>query len=73
MSPRLLLPLLALALGTVHAQTAFVPDIGANVTRPWPGKDFWANPAEDWHLSKGRIENTFSGGNRHQSKRKPRK
>jgi hypothetical protein len=41
-----------------------VPDIGANVSRPWPGKDFWANPAEDWALVKGRLENTFSGGNR---------
>ncbi len=47
------------------AQDRFIPDIAANVNRPWPGKDFWANPAEDWIASKGRLENTFSGGNRH--------
>lgn len=47
------------------AEEKFVPDIVANVTRPWPGKDFWANPAEDWNVTKGRFENTFSGGNRH--------
>jgi alkaline phosphatase D len=62
---RLLLPLLLFSLAPAGAQTEpFVPDIGANVTRPWPGKDFWANPAEDWTLAKGRLENTFSGGNR---------
>jgi hypothetical protein len=62
----LLLPLLLLAAATTApAQEALVPDIAANVTRPWTGADFWANPAEDWQVSKGRIENTFSGGNRH--------
>lgn len=60
---RLFVPLLALAC-PVLAQDRFVPDIAANVTRPWTGKDFWANPAEDWHLAKGRFENSFSGGNR---------
>lgn len=64
MISRLLLPLLVFSLSPVDAQSPFVPDIGANVTRPWPGKDFWANPAEDWNLAKGRLENTFSGGNR---------
>ena len=64
---RLLLPLLVFSLAPAGARaqtTPFVPDIGANVSRPWPGKDFWTNPAEDWTLSKGRLENTFSGGNR---------
>lgn len=63
MIPRLLFSLLALTAFT-SAQEKFVPDIAANITRPWPGKDFWANPAEDWHVAKGRLENTFSGGNR---------
>ena len=63
MIPRLILPLLAL-ICVASAEDKFVPDIVANVTRPWPGKDFWANPAEDWIVSKGRFENTFSGGNR---------
>jgi len=61
--PRLILLLLA-ATPLAQAQESFVPGIAPNVTRPWPGKDFWANPAEDWTLSKGRLENTFSGGNR---------
>lgn len=47
-----------------RAQESFIPDISANVSRPWPGKDFWANPAEDWIVTQGRFENTFSGGNR---------
>lgn len=59
------LPLTLLAtLCLAGAQDRFVPDIAANVVRPWPGKDFWANPAEDWHVTQGRFENTFSGGNR---------
>lgn len=64
MLPRLLLSLLAVCPPLARAQEPFVPDIAANVARPWPGKDFWANPAEDWIVSKGRLENTFSGGNR---------
>ena len=34
------------------------------ITRPWPGAELWANPAEDWTTKAGRIENTFPGGNR---------
>lgn len=63
MSFRPLITLLALSTLAL-AEENFVPDIAANVTRPWAGKDFWSNPAEDWTVSKGRIENTFSGGNR---------
>lgn len=63
MLPRII-PLLLFASPLLQAQGTFTPDIAANVTRPWTGKDFWANPAEDWTVSKGRIENTFSGGNR---------
>lgn len=40
------------------------PVIAPQVERPWPGADFWANPAEDWELRNGRLENRFSGGNR---------
>lgn len=64
MIARLLLPLLVVS-SPLLAQDTVVPDIPANLTRPWTGKDFWANPAEDWHVAKGRLENTFSGGNRH--------
>ena len=66
MLPRIPLPLVLLLAVSPLAPAAesFTPDIAANVTRPWPGKDFWANPAEDWIVSKGRLENIFSGGNR---------
>lgn len=40
------------------------PTIAPRVERPWPGADFWANPAEDWNLANGRLENRFSGGAR---------
>ncbi|TAE76801.1 MAG: hypothetical protein EAZ65_01415 [Verrucomicrobia bacterium] len=63
MTFRILLALIALPTLAVSEEN-FIPDIAANVTRPWPGKDFWSNPAEDWMVSKGRIENAFSGGNR---------
>ena len=62
--PRSLLPLFLAACALSQAADVVVPDIAANITRPWPGKDFWSNPAEDWNLSQGRFENTFSGGNR---------
>ena len=35
-----------------------------SVTRPWPGPELWTNPAEDWMLQYGRVENILSGGNR---------
>ncbi|MCH7224541.1 alkaline phosphatase D family protein [Haloferula sp. A504] len=41
-----------------------VPAIPPQIERPWPGADFWANPAEDWELNNGRLENRFSGGGR---------
>lgn len=63
MLPRLFFLLLAVSPFT-QAQDTFSPAIAPDITRPWPGKDFWANPAEDWSISKGRLENTFSGGNR---------
>lgn len=41
-----------------------VPVLTPRTDRPWLGKDFWSNPAEDWLLRDGRVENRFSGGNR---------
>jgi len=41
-----------------------VPVLTPRTDRPWLGKDFWSNPAEDWVLRDGRLENRFSGGNR---------
>ncbi|MEP4078521.1 alkaline phosphatase D family protein [Haloferula sp.] len=59
---RHLLPLLLIS-GILHADT-IEPVMAPNTERPWIGKEFWANPAEDWNLSNGRIINRFSGGNR---------
>lgn len=41
-----------------------MPVLTPRTERPWLGKDFWSNPAEDWSLKDGRLENRFSGGNR---------
>ena len=38
-----LLPLL-FAVALARGAESFVPVIGANASRPRPGKDFWANP-----------------------------
>ena len=40
------------------------PSLPGGVSRPWPGPDFWTNPAEDWICRDGFLENTFPGGNR---------
>lgn len=55
--------LFALLILTARADQV-VPLIARQVDRPWPGADFWANPAEDWELRDGRLENRFSGGAR---------
>ncbi|MEI6675570.1 MAG: alkaline phosphatase D family protein [Verrucomicrobiota bacterium] len=58
-------PLLAVLLFVQLASGATVePKWQAAVVRPWPGPELWANPAEDWTVKGGRIENTFPGGNR---------
>ncbi len=58
-----LFPLLLLLLDLTSAAT-IEPRWQSTITRPWPGPDLWANPAEDWTVKAGRIENIFSGGNR---------
>ncbi|MEI6607234.1 MAG: hypothetical protein WCP35_18130 [Verrucomicrobiota bacterium] len=58
-----LFPLLLL-LGGIASAATVEPRWQETITRPWPGPDLWANPAEDWTTKVGRIENTFSGGNR---------
>ncbi|BCX46517.1 twin-arginine translocation pathway signal protein [Haloferula helveola] len=56
--------LLSVLLITVASADRVAPVISPQTERPWPGRDFWANPSEDWMLVDGRIENRFSGGNR---------
>ncbi|KAB2639212.1 MAG: hypothetical protein DVB25_06100 [Verrucomicrobia bacterium] len=56
--------LLLLVLGGLASAATIEPQWHDTITRAWPGPDLWANPAEDWTTKAGRIENTFSGGNR---------
>lgn len=42
----------------------YSPPLTPNVVRPWIGRDFWANPLQDWRLASGRIECIVSGGDR---------
>ena len=55
---------LLLVLGGLASAATIEPRWQQTITRPWPGPELWANPAEDWTTKAGRIENTFSGGNR---------
>ncbi|MCX6874417.1 MAG: alkaline phosphatase D family protein [Verrucomicrobia bacterium] len=55
---------LTLVLAQLASAATIEPQWEDAITRPWPGPDLWANPAEDWTVKGGRIENTFSGGNR---------
>lgn len=32
--------------------------------RPWVGRDYWANPLQDWRIRDGRLENHIAGGDR---------
>ncbi len=34
------------------------------VTRIWVGREFWANPMQDWRVADGRLECVVSGGDR---------
>lgn len=55
---------LLLLLTAIGWSDRVTPAIAPQVERPWPGADFWPNPAEDWELNNGRLENRFSGGAR---------
>lgn len=37
---------------------------GAEGTRVWLGKQYWANPLQDWRMGEGRMECHVSGGDR---------
>ncbi len=57
--------LLALVLFAQLAHGATVePKWQEAIARPWPCPELWTNPAEDWIVKGGRIENIFPGGNR---------
>jgi alkaline phosphatase D len=58
-------PLFAAVILAHFASAATIePKWQQTLTRPWPGPELWTNPAEDWIVKGGRIENTFPGGNR---------
>jgi phosphodiesterase/alkaline phosphatase D-like protein len=53
------------------ASAAGVPLLGAfegrwskSPNRPWLGRDYWANPLQDWRVRDGRIECWVAGGDR---------
>jgi hypothetical protein len=60
----LLSALVLLPRGPSAKADGVTPPIATGVTRPWPGPDFWAGPQEDWQVRAGKLENTFSGGER---------
>jgi len=43
---------------------AFTSAWPEKVTRVWVGREFWANPMQDWRIAGGRLECTRSGGDR---------
>ena len=50
--------------GTARAAKPFTSDWPKDVTRVWVGRQFWANPMQDWRIHGGRLECATSGGDR---------
>ena len=48
----------------VESTTSFRSDWSQNVTRPWIGPEYWANPLQDWRIHNGRLECITAGGDR---------
>ncbi|MBL8175572.1 MAG: hypothetical protein JNK48_12945, partial [Bryobacterales bacterium] len=51
------------AAAAVHAaefHSQWKPDL----SRPWLGPEYWANPMQDWRIRKGRLECFIAGGDR---------
>ncbi|MBI3681169.1 MAG: alkaline phosphatase D family protein [Acidobacteria bacterium] len=53
---------------TVAAAAAHAADFrsewASELTRPWLGRDYWANPMQDWRIGNGRMECHVAGGDR---------
>ena len=46
------------------AGISFQSEWAESVRRPWPGPEYWANPMQDWKVSRGRLECHSPGGDR---------
>src|SRR5512146_1239569 len=59
---------LTLAKPVLDAQEAeevsFRSDWAQDVSRPWPGPEYWTNPLQDWRIRQGRLECFRAGGDR---------
>ncbi len=59
---------LTLAKPVLDAQEAeevsFRSDWAQDVSRPWPGPEYWPNPLQDWRVRQGRLECFRAGGDR---------
>ena len=56
----LVLPGVSTALGAPEFRSVWPVD----ASRPWVGRDYWANPLQDWQLRNGRLECHVAGGDR---------
>ncbi|MFO8014356.1 MAG: discoidin domain-containing protein, partial [Phycisphaerae bacterium] len=73
-SPRVNLFVVAAGLGLALASCAavsraaraqpFTSHWPEGITRVWVGREFWANPMQDWRVADGRLECVVSGGDR---------
>jgi alkaline phosphatase D len=60
----LLASLLLLGAGTTLGASEFRSAWPVDASRPWVGRDYWANPLQDWHLRNGLLECQVAGGDR---------
>jgi hypothetical protein len=56
--------LLYAAVLPLAAAPPFRGDWPAQLSRPWPGPQYWYNPLQDWRIQSGRLENIAAGGDR---------
>ncbi|MCP5115010.1 MAG: twin-arginine translocation pathway signal, partial [bacterium] len=56
--------LLILTLTTAVEAADFQSAWPKQVERIWAGPEYWANPLQDWRISRGRLECVVSGANR---------
>jgi alkaline phosphatase D len=50
--------------GSAQAAAAFRSDWHVCPDRVWPGREYWANPLQDWRIAGGRIECTNAAADR---------
>ncbi len=46
------------------AEASFRSAWPRDVSRPWPGPEYWSNPLQDWRVREGRLECFSPGGDR---------